>query len=977
MRDVTAGGCTYCSSPSSSSGGAPPRSAAVEGGREGLAGAIPGIPCRASTPIDSVPQDCLDRPLLPSPRGDALRCPLGNPLSTFGPGAPKPTASHARLQAQLARTRAEGVGNRPLSPPSSGGAGPGWNREWCRSVDAWCRNASARFRARQAGEVVRSARRLHWLAGCNREGALGVRSRVSWPPIPSETVGAEGWAALAAFGDVADLLEIVGSTAELVVSVTVDSAEQQRQLAGQEDAIDDKTDTQRPKALELEEMEGRQAPLQDKSFVSHGEGFLSERENETSKCDSTDATASFGNIDHVGNNGTPAEEGVTDAKGREHRGGSKGIGATNQGKGGGTRSPETARKPLVDPAIPQAVPRTAGLSEATKVVSGVAPAKCDRRPASSRSTLIPVDEEGDTDMESSSEDVDGEEDEGGGTKDGTELSPEITTLEGGAGEALVACETEDEAAGNKREDRASMALGDKDVAPKRPLASARIILGPEMIAESLEISPLSAFVLQAARRSQHRVGGGVDDACEGSQSAASATSVPSSPGKTRENVSKQRWTTRFNGMPRVDKEAGPVENDVLTSSRRPGLTAGSGSPLSPQPSSVGGGASACEKSCMWDTEKTGLACAVETCILPRIRISSTSKRHKTRTASAKRDVIRLRLDNAAVNQSETGSKDADTAAASAAQASGVTPSSSEAPASAAAEVDAGALEAKVACARRYAENPIHRWVGRVDGRRCLLSCSAAQPDCASTPVSTRFVGLPPGRRGQPSSHEYRAGKEVRSVYAMFALNYSVDGGDVGCRLSPKQRQKQRFVVAGQVPLTGIPSKPGSSGSATFDSHTRSAPFGFALGRPLCRNCGRRALQRLLAKTILSTQSEVCLSPYYPGRGKDPNRLPANEGSRYADGVERFAPARVRREKLQRGGRLADPFVSLALASARKAVVQLPPQQNNKVLFEELFPAGCQGCEWNIDHWSEFEAHSTVPPGKPTELMWTRGYFCLC
>lgn len=78
----------------------------------------------------------------------------------------------------------------------------GFTREWCKEVDIWCLQTSSRYRQKVAHEVVRSARRLAWLQGERRAGG-----------------GSEALAALAAFGDVPDLLELSASMGELTVSV--------------------------------------------------------------------------------------------------------------------------------------------------------------------------------------------------------------------------------------------------------------------------------------------------------------------------------------------------------------------------------------------------------------------------------------------------------------------------------------------------------------------------------------------------------------------------------------------------------------------------------------------------------------------------------------------------------------------------------------------------------------------------------------
>lgn len=80
------------------------------------------------------------------------------------------------------------------------GEGEEFTPEWCRSVDAWCRQACCKFRQRVASEVVRSAWRLSWL----HEGSACRREEL---------------AALAAFGDIPDLLEILGSMCEITIVV--------------------------------------------------------------------------------------------------------------------------------------------------------------------------------------------------------------------------------------------------------------------------------------------------------------------------------------------------------------------------------------------------------------------------------------------------------------------------------------------------------------------------------------------------------------------------------------------------------------------------------------------------------------------------------------------------------------------------------------------------------------------------------------
>lgn len=101
--------------------------------------------------------------------------------------------------------------------------GPRFSREWCREVDAWCIKTCDKFRQRFSWKVVYSARRLAWLIGsvgyCFHSRSGGGRGSVGKSLGCVGVGGSEAFAALAAFGDVPDLLEIMGSTAEVRISL--------------------------------------------------------------------------------------------------------------------------------------------------------------------------------------------------------------------------------------------------------------------------------------------------------------------------------------------------------------------------------------------------------------------------------------------------------------------------------------------------------------------------------------------------------------------------------------------------------------------------------------------------------------------------------------------------------------------------------------------------------------------------------------
>lgn len=92
------------------------------------------------------------------------------------------------------------------------GERPFFSREWCGAVDDWCRETARELRSRRAADVVRSGRRLHWLAG--GAGERGARRRERGRP-EGRSGDAAAFAALAAFVEVPDLLEITASLADV------------------------------------------------------------------------------------------------------------------------------------------------------------------------------------------------------------------------------------------------------------------------------------------------------------------------------------------------------------------------------------------------------------------------------------------------------------------------------------------------------------------------------------------------------------------------------------------------------------------------------------------------------------------------------------------------------------------------------------------------------------------------------------------
>lgn len=826
VRDVTAGGCTYCSSQV----GALPRPAADRRKVDAMATAVPevgaspmkqGVRARSGEgvhhrqlPADAVRRGSPERPLRSSsPKPESgTACSRGSPALAVGPDAPKTTVGQGSPRTQptsAARARARNLGNRPLSPPLGGGSGLGWNREWCRLVDAWCRNASARFRSRFAGEVVRSARRLHWLAGSGRDPSVRGKdstggSRAVDRSTPSETVGAAGWTALVAFAGVADLLEIMGSTAELVISIEVDFSGKLQQSKGKV-------------AVQDEETEARGSDMFSRktgNFEDDTAALAEESEEQMhlrSSMDSDGANRRRGLLPLKKDNGVSAIR-------------------------------------LAAPAVPIPQPST-GLVGATESV--VFLAKDHHRPVPSPSELVAIKEEGDTDVESPSEDGEEEgEDEGSNAE--REPSPHGSLTVADQGDAVSMAASKAEAADDKADSKIDGGGCAGDVAaPKIPRVSARIILGPSTIEESLATSPLSAFVLQAARRAQYAYK--TMSAPDSIHHAGGCALKPTE--TTHEDVAKKRSNV---GVPStdIDKKRGSIVLGSATSVDQPRIPANDVPEPPPKSPPTDRPSLSCDISA---TEKLGLACAVETLILPRMRLSLTSKRRKTPASPERGPAMRLRLDTP-IELGKRASNPAGTAVAAPLPATGAA-----AAAIVSVPLPAGTtpgLEEKLFCTRRYIKNPMNRWVGRIDGRRCLLSCSATASANTRPTLATGVVGWQSGGQKTHSHQNRRVGEGTRGVSAMFVPGHAVDVGDVDHRSSVEhlqQKNKQRFFVFGRLPPVG-----GSPDSSFFHKNTRSGPVGFALRRPLCRNCGRHALQRLRVNASLLMQSE-CLMLYGPTR----------------------------------------------------------------------------------------------------------------
>ena len=771
-------------------------------------------------------------------------------------------------------------------------------------VDAWCRNASARFRTRCAGEVVMSARRLHWLAGSGR--GVGVREQARPTGgkgavdrfTPSEAVGAEGWAALVAFADVADLVEIVGSTAELVVSVEVevDSSGQWRQSNDQADLQDEEARTETrgpPSVLDSERSESRVAPPRqgNPTVPDENENELSSAgEDETAgsraaRNDSGDGKSSSetGNCE----DGTVAAVLVEELEEQRHihtvRSGAESDRANPRGDLPLRSNSKRVRATRLEAPTPG---HSSTLGEAAE---SAAPLSRERRRSSSASTsseLVAINEEEDTDVDTCSDSEDGEQGgEDGRSNAEREPLPRGSLRAVDRSDAILVGNVRAESAGggdkSDRETDGREYAGEVAV-PKIPAATARarIILDPSTIEESLAVAPLSAFVLQAARRA-HRVGfktsvpDGVHHAdgcgCSSSLDMHCATGALTSPEKAYKNVAERQGYPGAASLTDAESKQGRPVVCPATSTDQQRPHADDARKLPPKSPPAGRTSPGHE---IPDIEKLGLACAVETLVLPRVRVSLTSKRRETPVSSDRRTVMRLRLDMPIDPSQRVSNPEGMTAAPPAtqepaAEAAEAAPSTgATAAATVRVPLSAGGtlgLEDKLRRTKRYIRNPVNRWVGRADGRRCLLSCSAAPSPSANARLAqlARAAGWQSGGRGINPNQHRGVEEGARCVSAIFVRVHAVDvdGVDGPSPLEKQQVKKQRFVVFDQIPSARLPPNP-----STLDGSRRSGR------RPLCRNCGRRALQRLRVNTnLLSHGNSTFLVPNGPPRADTDTR----------------------------------------------------------------------------------------------------------
>lgn len=949
VRDVTAGGCTYHSPPARvetpSVVDARGRAGAMVGTREGTAattGAKPRphqhrhdhyAPPSLATGADHILRsgESSERVVVSRSAARNKDCSRNSAMST----AEAVTAERAiRSRASPPLTDARNGAAETIAPSTFSSNPPdlGWNREWSRSVDTWCRNASARFRSRVAGEVVGAARRLHWLAGSGRDGGFkdgacdstcsGSRQSVAacagtrgkgasagrWNdrPVPTEKIGAEGWAALAAFGDVADLLEIVGSTAELVISIEVDSTNREPRPTENTAALQVQDGTDAPTPTASQDHTERGLVTEEEAWSPRGDKGLA---NPIAEPNSAAATLSYtaeGSINEEGRAVALASAaGIVGTKNRKNCNSNPVSDVTGQrqdprpqGLQQDTARLEPKLRKGFDPAPHRSAPTSrsfAGTSEAAEVVGTKVshPRSVPRQPK-----LAAVDEEAHSATESSSEDdqeraevedalVGASEAFSRTSESGRESRLDAGTEQGSRLDMEAAPEDgEPDSGGYGGEPKGSATVGNlqrehdevgsctvRTGCAHGPLATARIIVGPAEIETALGVPALSAFVLQAARGKHHHLStpmnrcedGGVQGIYKNSGNPPSMSDALGCPERARNNIGKNT-EVRFTSL--VSREETNMMEGVLEIGSAT-LRARPHSDACPWLSIEGQAGTRIISA----TEKLGLACAVETLIFPRVRIILRPKPHRTSQPSDKAPTKRLRLkvdlSQASNTKGGIGSR-TDDAVARAARAqpspkpaqeanSAATVATAEVPSRAPTipaadllpevegearqepESPATTAESKIVWTRRYTEAPMQRWVGRLNGRRCLFSCSAAPHTLVSRPSSSgggrssRSVERLPGGGGAGGAHgKKNVGVDADYTYAMFTPKHiasSVRDVDHLSSVEPQQH-----VLIGRAKGVQPPS--------TWS------------GRPLCRNCGRRALLQLVVSTDLLAQSPL-------------------------------------------------------------------------------------------------------------------------
>lgn len=821
--------------------------------------------------------------------------PLKSELAGCRSGASNTTPTSASHPTVVADVDAHSRG------ASVAAVGKGWNREWSRSVDAWCRKTCARFREKFAEDAVRSARRLLWLArggGGGAEFFRGNRSRRC-------NVGIEGWAALAKFGDVPDFLELLGSTAELIVSV---DPEESVILGGDGDELSSPTQILRKRQAEqLLGTEVRDPPLtnskqeeRDQFAGANAEAAVLEKPGDSTKSRKDDCA----DDDEV--------QGVTIPE----------VGGTTAPTDTNVRLLDTETEPSHDSSA-----HGVGTGSAAGRVSG--PHR--RRRVSPPGKLLPVTEqESDSDDEQSND----EDNLGNNHKPDTSnrsvsLRDNTNTVVGHRENSTTAMVDSDQ--GDKGGGRGGGGFTNNATAVTTTLNShvtrtSRIILAPATVESALGVPSLSFFVLQVARRQTQRRPTTAQIPTFGCDSTVNAVAVANEHGAglpTKGHTSNTSSRTRGFRTGAIGHHRKTGNSSSEDGNAKNIALGGSYASTTDESSEQSSGDTCTPQTTMFDVElgsevarflpqreKQGLANAVETLILPRLRISSPTTNVKSATGVGKKAwprLLRLHLELPDDRKAQVRENGTPGPPAVGSKMKAVRPAAPEIGKGLASSDTATGIAADVVTSgtKRFLQSPVYRWVGRVDGRRCLLSCpasqlnssalrllaghqraaaagvgrvsndiatattdeSAARDDC-STPtrddaaasadntfstagssplvaekLKTRGSALPADTNSAtPGVKHCRGcnGHTRRRVQAIF-----VGGGLYTTPPVPRRQLQERCRVAGAQQQHSTASSTVSRAVLPSEHLWKEASLGFALNNPLCSNCGHRAFRRFI------------------------------------------------------------------------------------------------------------------------------------
>lgn len=720
----------------------------------------------------------------------------------------------------------------------------GWNKEWCRLIDDWCQRVSARFRLRFTKENVSSARRIHWLAGSlsDRGGTQpdprkydvhgGVKA-LGKNKATTEVIGREGWAALAKFGKVADLLELMGSTAEVVVSV--ESLEEKdsttskgcaENIEGFENGV--ASHIQLAKDINISSLKGPRVGTSKSANITlgHPKGVKGEEEDSVEAPVVDDTDANVWTLNAICNS-----RGVPDENGRAST---------------ATSAHESDKE---EPKQPKR------LSNGAVIASG-SPDPLLPRGSLSPVVLMPVDPRARNEMESEDrkEEVRLLKEKGTSTHEKIKFRRRHTNRTAGG-------------------DSGKRGGGDPLITRNFEGCVGHIVLGPATLRAALGISPVSAFVLEVGRRTH---------ACSTSPEGVAASRDMGSSTDTGRPPVATVGSCSSTGMNSPKAAKRPLQNRMTATRQkclREGFSNGPEKSIVPpvllchafaRPVALSGAETA---RILSETEKNGLACAIETLLFPSLRISFSTRDTTKGITLVKGVTDRLSL-NFELPIGGMRFQEGKGGAVQGAVNGGNAEFDSEE------DVNGDGTEAgettesmmnKRNCTIRFLQAPVTLWVGEVGGHRCLLSCPAARMRKSVSSLEgsggpsrareTHILNLP-SENLQKSAQKgsLKGGTGTRDVFpdtsclcATFVCSSigNTLANHSGLPSSDRQYHQQTYSV-----MVGV--APSAVTSVLSGDFWRGASVGFALDRPLCTNCGRRALRQVLYVTDLLSQRPPAL-----------------------------------------------------------------------------------------------------------------------